>query len=124
LSELDVTLLLVSHEMFFVNALTRRTVVMYQGSILHDLPTAAFFKDSRLGNLNGLAYTFRQHCSETIRALQHQHEHNHPHRHLHEHPHEHDGVMHTHLHGHTHTHWHRYSHNHPGQDQEHNPGKE
>lgn len=124
LRELDVTLLLVSHDMFFVNALTRRTVVMHQGSILHDLPTAAFFKDSRLGNLNGLAYTFRQHCSETIRALQHQHEHNHPHRHLHEHPHEHDGVMHTHLHGHTHTHWHRYSHNHPGQDQEHNPGKE
>ncbi len=122
LSELDVTMLLVSHDMFFVNALTRRTVVMHQGSIVHDLPTAAFFKDSRLGNLNGLAYTFRQHCSETIRALQHRHEHSHPHQHLHEHPHEHDGVIHDHLHGHTHTHRHSYSHSHPGEDQAHDHG--
>ena len=119
LGELDVTLLLVSHDMFFVNALTRRTVVMHQGSILQDLPTDEFFKDPRLGNLNGLAYTFRDRCSESIRALQHEHEHSHLHKHLHSHPHEHDGVVHDHLHDHLHTHRHRFLHSHPGEDQPH-----
>ena len=108
LSELDVTLLLVSHDMFFVNALTRRTVVMHQGCIFQDLPTDAFFRDSKLGNLNGMAYAFRQRCSDTIRALQHEHEHSHFHRHLHAHPHDHDGVVHDHLHGHMHAHRHRF----------------
>ena len=119
LSALDVTLLLVSHDLFFVNALTRRTVVMHQGCIFQDLPTEAFFKDSKLGNLNGLAYAFRQRCSDTIRELQHQHEHDHFHRHLHAHSHEHDGVVHDHLHGHNHTHRHMFLHSHPGEDQQH-----
>jgi energy-coupling factor transporter ATP-binding protein EcfA2 len=119
LSELDVTLLLVSHDLFFVNALTRRTVVMHQGCIFQDLPTEAFFKDSKLGNLNGLAYAFRQRCSDTIRELQHQHEHDHFHRHLHAHSHEHDGMVHDHLHGHNHTHRHMFLHSHPGEDQQH-----
>ena len=123
LGELDVTLLLVSHDMFFVSALTRRTVVMHQGAILQDLPTEAFFKDSRLGNLNGLAYTFRQRCGEAIRALQHEHEHSHFHRHLHAHLHEHDGVVHDHLHGHTHAHRHRFLHSHPGEDNPHHHAK-
>lgn len=44
IAELDVTLLLVSHDMFFVNALSRRTVVMHQGAICQDLSTEAFFR--------------------------------------------------------------------------------
>lgn len=119
LSELDVTLLLVSHDMFFVSALTRRTVIMHQGAICQDLSTGAFFKDFRLGNLNGLAYTFRQRCSEAILALQHEHEHSHFHRHLHEHPHEHGWGVHDHLHNHNHAHRHRFLHHHPGEHRPH-----
>jgi energy-coupling factor transport system ATP-binding protein len=119
LSDLDVTLLLVSHDMFFVSALTHRTVVMHQGTICQDLATDAFFKDSRLGNLNGLAYTFRQRCGEAICALQHEHAHSHFHRHLHDHPHNHDVIVHDHLHTHIHAHQHRFLHSHPGEDQPH-----
>ena len=123
LSELDVTLLLVSHDMFFVGALTNRTIVMHQGAVFQDLPTDDFTKDSRLGNLNGLSYTFRQRCGETILALQHQHEHSHFHKHLHSHSHEHDGVVHAHLHGHIHAHRHRFLHSHPGEDKNHHHAK-
>jgi energy-coupling factor transporter ATP-binding protein EcfA2 len=123
LSELDVTLLLVSHDMFFVNALTHRTVVMHQGAICQDLSTDAFFKDPRLGNLNGLAYTFRQRGSEAICALQHAHAHSHPHRHLHAHSHEHEGSVHDHLHGHFHAHPHRFLHSHRVENQTHHHAK-
>lgn len=119
IAELDVTLLLVSHDMFFVNALSRRTVVMHQGAICQDLATEAFFRDPGLGNLNGLAYTFRQRCGETIRAVQHEHEHSHFHWHLHAHPHEHAWVTHDHLHKHHHAHHHRFLHSHPGEDEPH-----
>ena len=121
LRDLDVTLLLVSHDMFFVKALTCRTIVMHQGLILEDISTEAFLQDRRLGNLNGLSYAFRRHSSDAIRALQHEHEHNHPHRHLHAHPHRHgDGeTEHEHLHVHAHEHPHRFAHSHPGEDQAH-----
>ena len=124
LSGLDVTLLLVSHDMFFVNALTRRTLVMHQGAICQDLSTEAFFKDPGLGSLNGLAYTFRQRCGEAIRALQHEHEHSHFHRHIHTHPHEHDMIVHDHPHEHIHGHPHRFSHSHPGGDQPHHHARQ
>ena len=119
LSELDVTLLLVSHDMFFVSALTHRTVVMHQGSICQNLSTDAFFDDPGLGNLNGLAYTFRQRCGEAIQTLQHEHEHSHFHRHVHSHPHAHEQGAHDHAHEHIHGHPHGFAHNHPGGDQPH-----
>ena len=105
--ELDVTLLLVSHDMFFVNALTERTVVMHQGAICQDMATDAFFKDPGLSNLNGLAYTFRKRCSDAILALQHEHAHNHPHRHFESRDEQ------------VHAHQHRFMHSHPGGMQPH-----
>jgi energy-coupling factor transporter ATP-binding protein EcfA2 len=99
LADLEATLLLVSHDMFFVGELTRRTLVMHQGRIAWDLPTREFMRDEALGSLNGLAFIYRRDCGDAIRALQHEHEHCHPHRHpggdaAHEHPperhHEHD----------------------------------
>lgn len=114
LRDLDTSLLLVSHDMFFIRALTCRTLVMHQGKILEDIPTAAFVADPRLGNLNGLAFAYRQSGSEAIQALQHAHEHNHRHAHLHTHAHRHEGITHEHLHEHTHTHSHRFTHSHPG----------
>ena len=119
LNNLDVSLLLVSHDMFFVSALTHRTVVMHQGAVCQNLSTNAFFKDPGLGNLNGLAYTFRKRCGEAIRALQHEHAHSHFHRHIHDHPHEHEQVAHSHTHEHVHGHPHRFAHDHPGGDQPH-----
>lgn len=119
LSDLDVTLLLVSHDMFFVRALTCRTLVMHHGRILEEMPTEAFLQDRRLGNLNGLSFAFRRNGSDAIRALQHEHEHSHPHRHLHAHPHRHGETMHEHLHVHAHDHSHRFSHSHPGEDRDH-----
>jgi len=119
LRDLDVTLLLVSHDMFFVKELTRRTVVLHQGRILEDLPIQAFLRHKRLGNLNGLSYVYRLRNSNAIRRLQHEHEHSHLHHHLHAHPHWHGEVEHEHLHDHVHEHTHRFAHSHPGEKQDH-----
>lgn len=119
LRNLQVTLLLVSHDMFFVRELTCRTLVMHQGRILEDIPIQAFLQDRRLGSLNGLAYSFRQRSSSAIRQLQHEHEVHYEHSHLHAHPHHHDGDEHDHLHEHLHAHPHRYVHSHPGQEKPH-----
>ncbi|MFY9944367.1 MAG: energy-coupling factor transporter ATPase [Desulfobacterales bacterium] len=119
LADLDATLLLVSHDMFFVGELTRRTLVMHQGRIAWDLPTREFMHDEALGSLNGLAFIYRRNCSDAIRALQHEHEHSHPHRHRHTHPHRHEETLHAHPHEHTHEHPHRFAHRHPGGDAAH-----
>ncbi len=115
LRDLDATLLVVSHDMFFIRELTCRTIVMHQGRIVADLPTAAFLQDERLGNLNGLAFAYRERSSSAIRTLQHAHEHAHAHDHLHAHPHRHGDLTHDHLHAHVHAHPHRYLHSHPGE---------
>lgn len=119
LRELQVTLLLVSHDMFFVRELTCRTLVMHQGRILEDMPLQAFLQDHHLGSLNGLAYSFRQRSSSAIRQLQHEHEVQHEHTHLHAHTHRHAGQDHDHLHEHLHAHPHRYVHSHPGEEKPH-----
>jgi energy-coupling factor transporter ATP-binding protein EcfA2 len=123
LGQLDVTLLLVSHDMFFVGELTRRTLVMHQGRILEDGPTHVFLQDERLGNLNGLAYAYRQRSGRAIHALQHEHKHDHAHRHLHAHSHRHGENAHEHLHEHEHRHPHRFVHSHSGEasDHDHQP---
>ncbi len=120
LQDLDVTLLLVSHDMFFVRELTCRTLVMHQGRIIEDLPIDAFMQDERLGNLNGLSYAYRQRSTSAIRMLQHEHEHSHSHHHLHTHPHRHGDIVHDHFHEHTHDHSHRFVHSHPGEEKSHN----
>lgn len=119
LADLEATLLLVSHDMFFVGELTRRTLVMHQGRIAWDLPTREFMRDEALGSLNGLAFIYRRDCGDAIRALQHEHEHSHPHRHRHTHPHRHGETLHAHPHEHAHEHPHRFAHRHPGGDAAH-----
>lgn len=109
---LDTTLLLVSHDMFFVGQLTRRTLVMHQGRILRDLPSAEFLVNEGLAALNGLAFTYRQRSSSAIRELQHAHEHSHRHRHQHDHLHRHGELVHSHPHEHEHEHSHRFVHRH------------
>ncbi|SPD72916.1 conserved hypothetical protein [uncultured Desulfobacterium sp.] len=115
LRDLDVTLLLVSHDMFFVRELTHRTLVMHQGRILEDMPTDVFQQDKRLGNLNGLYFSYRRDTSSAILMLQHEHEYIHSHQHLHalQHGDVEDGQIHEH------THMHRFAHSHPGDEKDH-----
>lgn len=119
LRNLDVTLLLVTHDIFFIKELTHRTLVMHQGRILEDLPIHAFMRDEKLGNFNGLAFSYRQRSCSAIRVLQHEHEHSHLHQHMHTHPHLHGEVEHDHLHEHAHEHSHSYAHSHPGDEKKH-----
>ncbi len=120
LRNLNVTLVLVSHDLFFVKELTHRTLVMHQGHILEDLSIHAFMGDERLGNLNGLAFSYRQRNSTAIHDLQHEHEHSHFHQHLHAHPHRHVDAAHEHLHEHAHEHPHRFVHSHHAKEEDHN----
>jgi energy-coupling factor transporter ATP-binding protein EcfA2 len=119
LCNLNVTILLVSHDMFFVKELTRRTLVMHKGQILEDMPVHAFLQDERLGNLNELSYTYRRRNSDAILTMQHEHEHSHLHHHLHTHPHRHGELEHDHFHEHVHEHSHRFTHSHPGDKKNH-----
>jgi len=119
LCNLNATLLLVSHDIFFVEKLTSRTLVMHKGLILEDMPTHVFLQDERLGNLNELSYTYRQRSRDAILAMQHEHEHAHLHHHLHSHKHRHGELEHDHFHEHVHEHRHRFAHSHPGDEKDH-----
>ena len=77
LKNLETTLLLVSHDMFLVNELTNRTLIMHQGRIIQDVATSGFMRDESLSGLNGPAFSLRRQSSLAIRALQHEHEHRH-----------------------------------------------
>jgi len=112
LKEIDQTLILVSHDMFFVGELTERTLVMHEGTIVQEMATADFLQNSELSSLNGLDFTYRNRCSVKIRDLQHQHEHRHTHHHLHDHPHYHGDLLHSHPHEHVHDHPHSFTHTH------------
>ncbi len=112
LREIDATLILVSHDIFFVRELTERTLVMHNGQIALDYSTKDFFADKNLTSLNGLDFTYRDQCALQIRALQHLHEHTHPHKHHHEHSHVHAELTHQHPHEHEHEHDHSYGHRH------------
>jgi energy-coupling factor transporter ATP-binding protein EcfA2 len=83
LRNLETTLLLVSHDMFFVGELTHRMLVMRQGRIVEDMPSRVYLQNQRPGHLNGLASTCRQGCSRDIQRLQHEHAHHKMHTHPH-----------------------------------------
>jgi energy-coupling factor transporter ATP-binding protein EcfA2 len=112
LRDIDSTLILVSHDIFFVRELTERTLVMHAGQIAIDYSTKDFFEDNNLTSLNGLDYTYRDQCALRIRELQHRHEHAHRHKHLHDHSHRHGDQVHQHPHEHEHEHCHSYIHRH------------
>jgi energy-coupling factor transporter ATP-binding protein EcfA2 len=110
--ELDVTLILVSHDLFFVRQLTNRTLVLHDGKLVQDYSTGDFFGDANLTSLNQLDFTYRNRCGLEIMQLQHAHEHSHRHRHLHDHEHRHGELLHSHPHEHEHEHGHAYTHTH------------
>ncbi len=110
--DLDVTLILVSHDLFFVRQLTERTIVLHDGQLVQDYTTTAFFEDANLTSLNQIDFTYRNRCGLEIMELQHQHEHSHRHRHLHDHEHRHGDLVHSHPHEHIHEHEHSFTHTH------------
>ncbi|PLX89316.1 MAG: ABC transporter [Desulfuromonas sp.] len=112
LKGLDITLILVSHDLFFVRQLTGRTLVLHEGLLVHDYSTDDFFGDTNLTSLNQLDFTYRNRCGLEIMQLQHDHEHNHSHRHIHSHEHRHGELSHSHPHEHDHQHPHSYRHTH------------
>ncbi len=52
LTDLDITLLLISHDLFFIRALTRRTLVLHEGRVAQDDTTERFLNDASLAGLN------------------------------------------------------------------------
>ena len=69
LHNLPVTQILISHDMFFVNNSSHRTVVMHQGSILSDLPTPDFIEDEHLVG-HQLDYAYKNICGREIMKMQ------------------------------------------------------
>ena len=70
LQQLPITTILITHDLFFIRNLTRRTVVMHQGRIVRDYATTDFLADDHLQAVNGLDYTYKNSCIQTILRLQ------------------------------------------------------
>ncbi|HHK60777.1 MAG TPA: ABC transporter ATP-binding protein [Desulfobacterales bacterium] len=62
LGNLPLTMILITHDLFFINALTERTVVMHRGRILRDYRTDDFLADDHLEEAIGLGYVYRNEC--------------------------------------------------------------
>ncbi len=124
LSGIEATLVLVSHDIFFVRQLTERVLVMHHGQIAIDYSVSDFFADENLSTLNGLDFTYRDRCVLQIRDLQHRHEHAHRHKHLHDHSHHHGELVHSHPHEHEHEHLHAYTHSHGTEGEHRHPAQQ
>lgn len=70
LGEVGATRILVSHDIDVIALLCRRTIVMHQGRVIRDYPTAEFIGDRSLVSVNGLDYTFKNACCREILRLQ------------------------------------------------------
>lgn len=70
LDHLSMTRILITHDLFFINALSRRTVVMHDGRIIRDYPTVEFLADEHLQAVNELDYTYKSDCGQRIMEIQ------------------------------------------------------
>lgn len=66
LNRLDATLLLITHDPFFISALCMRTIVMHCGRIIRNYGTEDFERDVHLIEVNGLDYHFKDGCCQEI----------------------------------------------------------
>jgi len=69
LDALPMAKVLITHDLFFIRHLCRRTVVLHQGRIVRDYPTDEFLVDDRLQAINGLDYTYKNTCFTEIQAM-------------------------------------------------------
>ncbi len=74
LENLGLTTILITHDLFFIERLSTRAIVMHQGTIIRDYSTAEFLADDHLQSVNGLDYSYKADCMRRIMALQN-HEH-------------------------------------------------
>lgn len=70
LDALPMAKVLITHDLFFIRHLCRRTVVLHRGRIIRDYPTAEFLADDRLQAITGLDYTYKNTCFTEIQAMQ------------------------------------------------------
>ncbi len=70
LKQLDVTRIVISHDMDIIAMTCARTLVMHRGRLIRDYPTQAFTSDENLISINGLDYTFKNQCCQEIMQLQ------------------------------------------------------
>jgi len=70
LEALGLTTILITHDLFFIERLTTRTIVMHQGSIIRDYSTDLFLADDHLQSVNGLDYAYKSDCARRIMVLQ------------------------------------------------------
>jgi energy-coupling factor transporter ATP-binding protein EcfA2 len=70
LRKLEITKILISHDMPLILALCRRTVVLHQGRIIRDYLSSDLQHDEHLVSINGLDYTYKNDCCREIIALQ------------------------------------------------------
>jgi energy-coupling factor transporter ATP-binding protein EcfA2 len=69
LRQLDVTKILISHDIDIISLLCQRTAVMHGGRLIRDYSTSAFLRDDHLISVNGLDYTFKNACCREIMGL-------------------------------------------------------
>ncbi len=70
LDSLGLTTILITHDLFFIERLSTRAIVMHQGTIIRDYSTAEFLADDHLQSVNGLDYSYKAACGRRIMALQ------------------------------------------------------
>ncbi len=70
LQGLDVTQILISHDMGIVSLLSNRILVMHEGRLIRDYSLPHFLSDSHLISINGLDYTFKNACCQDMIRLQ------------------------------------------------------
>jgi len=75
LKKLEMTKIIITHDMYFIRDLSDRTIVMHQGKVIRDYPTPDFLADRHVQAVNGLDYTYKNNCLEKIMDLQHNHLH-------------------------------------------------
>ncbi len=70
LGNLGLTLILITHDLFFITRLTKRTVVIHRGEIIRNYSTEEFVNDHHLQAINELDYTYNNECCREIQKLQ------------------------------------------------------
>lgn len=70
LLHLDITKILISHDIDIISLLCRRTLVMHHGMVIRDYSTSDFLHDGQLVSINGIDYTFKNACRREILKLQ------------------------------------------------------
>jgi energy-coupling factor transporter ATP-binding protein EcfA2 len=70
IKSLPMTIILISHDLFFVQSLCQRVVVMHQGRLIRDYPIAEFLTDGHLESVNQLDFTYKNSCGKKMMALQ------------------------------------------------------